>query len=230
MMFQGSENVGPEQHLKIVSEGGGTFNGTTSTDRTNYFQTSPSNQLETLLWLEADRMGFILDAMTEKEFENQRDVVKSEKLQRQKVPYGLFFEVVNQTLYPNGHPYSWPIVGYIEDLERATLEDIKDFNMRWYGPNNAYLVVAGDVDTEEVVQLAQKYFGPIPRGAEVRKLRVPRVNLPQNKYRKFADQIYFQELHLYTLVSHCFIKMNLLFKLSLTLWEEQIIHPSIKHL
>ena len=118
-------------------------------------------------------------------------LLKVKNYKDKKVPYGLFFEVVNQTLYPNGHPYSWPIVGYIEDLERATLEDIKDFNMRWYGPNNAYLVVAGDVDTEEVVQLAQKYFGPIPRGAEVRKLRVPRVNLPQNKYRKFADQIYF---------------------------------------
>ena len=119
MMFQGSENVAEEEHFKIISESGGTMNGTTSNDRTNYFQTLPSNQLETALWLESDRMGFLLDEMTKEKFENQRDVVKNEKLQYQKNPYGLLMEVKNQTLYPNGHPYSWPIIGYIEDLDRA---------------------------------------------------------------------------------------------------------------
>lgn len=192
MMFQGSDNVADEEHFKIVSESGGTLNGTTNRDRTNYFETLPSNQLETALWLESDRMGYFLDAVTEEKFANQRDAVKNEKMQNQiNVPYGLFYEVMSQTLYPNGHPYSWPTIGYVDDLDRVTVQELKDFFMRWYGPNNAYLVVAGDVDTEEVVQLAQKYFGPIPRGAEVRDLRVPRVNLPQHKYRKFADQIYF---------------------------------------
>ena len=191
MMFQGSENVAEEEHFKIISESGGRMNGTTSTDRTNYFQTLPSNQLETALWLESDRMGFLLNEMTEEKFENQRDVVKNEKLQFQKNPYGLLMEVKNQTLYPNGHPYSWPIIGYIEDLDRATMKDLKDFCLRWYGPNNAYLVVSGDVNTLNVIDLANKYFGTIDRGVDVRKLRVPRVNLPQHKYKVFQDNIYF---------------------------------------
>ena len=192
MMFQGSDNVGDDEHFKIISESGGTMNGTTNRDRTNYFETVPSNQLETALWLEADRMGFLLDAVTVKKFENQRDAVKNEKMQNQvNVPYGMFWEIKDQTLYPQGHPYSWPTIGYVDDLDRVTVDDLKDFFLRWYGPNNAYLVVAGDVKTEDVLELSKKYFGSIPRGQEVRDLRVPRVNLPQNKYRKFADRIYF---------------------------------------
>ena len=192
MMFQGSDNVGDDEHFKIISESGGTMNGTTNRDRTNYFETIPSNQLETALWLEADRMGFLLDAVTVVKFENQRDAVKNEKMQNQiNRPYGMFWEIKDQTLYPEGHPYSWPTIGYVDDLDRVTVDDLKDFFMRWYGPNNAYLVVAGDVKTEDVIALSKKYFGSIPRGQEVRDLRVPRVNLPQNKYRKFADRIYF---------------------------------------
>ena len=192
MMFQGSENVGDDEHFKIISKSGGTMNGTTNRDRTNYFQTLPSNQLETALWLEADRMGFLLEAVTQKKFENQRNAVKNEKMQNQvNVPYGMLYEVMGQTLYPDGHPYSWPIIGYVDDLDRVTVEELKDFFKRWYGPNNAYLVISGDVKTSEVIELTNKYFGSINRGQEVRKLRVPRVNLPQNKYRKFADRIYF---------------------------------------
>ena len=192
MMFQGSENIEDDEHFKIISESGGTMNGTTSKDRTNYYQTVPSNQLETALWLEADRMGFLLDAVTQEKFENQRNVVKNEKKQTQvNVPYGMFWEIKDQTLYPKGHPYSWPIVGYVDDLERVTLKELKDFFLRWYGPNNAYLVISGDVKSEDAIALSEKYFGSINRGAEVRKLRVPRVNLPQNKYKKFADRIYF---------------------------------------
>ena len=192
MMFQGSENVGDDEHFKIISESGGTMNGTTNRDRTNYYQTIPSNQLETALWLEADRMGFLLNAVTQEKFENQRDAVKNEKMQNQiNIPYGMLWEVKDQTLYPKGHPYSWPTIGYVDDLDRVTVNELKDFFLRWYGPNNAYLVVSGDVKTEDVISLSQKYFGPIPRGQEVRKLRVPRVILPQNKYRKFADRIYF---------------------------------------
>ena len=173
MMFQGSENIEDDEHFKIISESGGTMNGTTSKDRTNYYQTVPSNQLETALWLEADRMGFLLDAVTQEKFENQRNVVKNEKKQTQvNVPYGMFWEIKDQTLYPKGHPYSWPIVGYVDDLERVTLDELKDFFLRWYGPNNAYLVISGDVKSEEAITLSEKYFGPINRGEEVRKLRI----------------------------------------------------------
>ena len=103
----------------------------------------------------------------------------------------MFWEIKDQTLYPKGHPYSWPTIGYVDDLDRVNVNDLKDFFMRWYGPNNAYLVVSGDVKTEDVLLLSEKYFGSIPRGQDVRDLRLPKVNLPQNKYRKFADRIYF---------------------------------------
>ena len=175
MMFQGSENVAEEEHFKIISESGGTMNGTTSNDRTNYFQTLPSNQLETALWLESDRMGFLLNEMTKEKFENQRDVVKNEKLQFQKNPYGLLMEVKNQTLYPNGHPYSWPIIGYIEDLDQSNYAGFKRFLFRWYGPNNAYLVISGDVNTLNVIDLVNKYFGTIDRGEDVRNLRPSKI-------------------------------------------------------
>ena len=113
---KGSENIEDDEHFKIISESGGTMNGTTSKDRTNYYQTVPSNQLETALWLEADRMGFLLDAVTQEKFENQRNVVKNEKKQTQvNVPYGMFWEIKDQTLYPKGHPYSWPIVGDVHE-------------------------------------------------------------------------------------------------------------------
>jgi len=192
MMFQGSDNVADEEHFKIVSESGGTLNGTTNRDRTNYFETLPSNQLETALWLESDRMGFFLDAVTDKKFENQRNAVKNEKSQNQiNVPYGMLYEVMGQVLYPKGHPYSWPTIGYVDDLDRVTVDELKEFFMRWYGPNNAYLVISGDVDPTNVVELVNKYFGSIPRGQEVRNLRKEKVILAQNKYKKFADRIYF---------------------------------------
>jgi zinc protease len=128
MMFQGSENVEDERHFKIVSESGGNMNGNTTYDRTVYFQTMPSNYLETALWLEADRMGFLLDAVTPEKFENQRDAVKNEKYQNQiSQQYGMMYEVIGQTLYPPSHPYNWPVIGYVDDLDRANLEDLKNF-------------------------------------------------------------------------------------------------------
>ena len=135
MMFQGSDNVGDEQHFKIISEAGGTLNGSTNRDRTNYFETVPSNQLEKMLWLEADRMGFLLDAVTQKKFEVQRSTVKNERGQRyDNVPYGLVNEVTAKNLYPYGHPYSWLTIGYVEDLNRVNVDDLKNFFLRWYGP------------------------------------------------------------------------------------------------
>ncbi len=197
MMFQGSEHVGDEQHFKIVSEAGGTLNGSTTLDRTNYFETLPSNQLEVALWLEADRMGFLLDSVTQKKFEVQRATVKNERGQRvDNVPYGQVNERVNEAIYPENHPYHWPTIGWIEDLNRVDVNDLKRFFMRWYGPNNATLTVAGDVKPQDVVKMAEKYFGPIPRGPEVKNLAKMNVTLDKDRYISYEDKIKFPLLQL----------------------------------
>ncbi|MGB0368113.1 MAG: M16 family metallopeptidase [Flavobacteriales bacterium] len=192
MMFQGSDNVADEEHFKTVSESGGTLNGTTNKDRTNYFETLPSNQLERALWLEADRMGFLLDAVTQEKFEVQRATVKNERGQSyDNRPYGLVGEKVMQAQYPQDHPYHWPTIGYLEDLDVADVDDLKRFFLRWYGPNNAALTVAGDVNPSEVLELVKKYYGSIPRGAEVENQKVERVVLDEDRYISYADQIRF---------------------------------------
>ncbi|CAN5484245.1 pitrilysin family protein [soil metagenome] len=188
MMFQGSDNVGDEQHFKIVTEAGGTLNGSTNRDRTNYYETVPSNQLDKMLWLEADRMGFLLDAVTQKKFEVQRETVKNERGQNyDNRPYGLASEVISKNLYPYGHPYSWLTIGYIEDLNRVNVGDLKNFFLRWYGPNNATLTVGGDVNTAAVVKLTEKYFGSIPRGPEVTNVKLPAPVLQSDRYVTLAD-------------------------------------------
>lgn len=190
MMFQGSEHVADEQHFKIVTEAGGTMNGTTNTDRTNYFEVLPSNQLETALWLESDRMGFLLDSVTQKKFEVQRSTVKNERGQRyDNRPYGLVREKIGAALYSASHPYSWSTIGYLEDLNRVDVTDLKNFFLRWYGPNNATLTVAGDVSAADVVKLAEKYFGPIPRGPEVQAQHFPVVVLEKDRYVSYEDNI-----------------------------------------
>jgi len=188
MMFQGSDNVADEQHFKIVSQAGGTLNGSTTTDRTNYYETIPSNQLEKALWLEADRMGFLLDAVTQKKFEIQRSTVKNERGQNyDNRPYGLVSEAYSKALYPYGHPYSWLTIGYLEDLDRSDVNDLKNFFLRWYGPNNATLTVGGDVKTADVVKMAEKYFGSIPSGPSVQPVDVGPVSLQNNRYTSYVD-------------------------------------------
>jgi zinc protease len=188
MMFQGSDNVADEQHFKIVSDAGGTLNGTTNRDRTNYFETVPSNQLEKMLWLEADRMGFLLDAVTQKKFEIQRSTVKNERGQNyDNRPYGLANETASRNLYPYGHPYSWLTIGYVDDLNRVDVNDLKNFFLRWYGPNNATVSVGGDVKPAEVVKLVEKYFGSIPRGPEVNPVVVPPAVLNSDRYVSYVD-------------------------------------------
>ncbi len=188
MMFQGSDNVGDEQHFKIVTEAGGTLNGSTNRDRTNYYETVPSNQVEKMLWLEADRMGFLLDAVTQKKFEIQRSTVKNERGQNyDNRPYGLAGEVTSKALYPYGHPYSWMTIGYLEDLNRSNVNDLKNFFLRWYGPNNATLTIGGDVVPKDVMKIVEKYFGGIPAGPEVVPTTVAPVKLDSNRFVSFTD-------------------------------------------
>lgn len=197
MMFQGSKNVGDDQHFKIITEAGGTLNGTTNTDRTNYFETVPANQLEKMLWLEADRMGFLLDSVTQSKFEVQRATVKNERGQRyDNAPYGVVGEKMGEAMYPQGHPYSWTTIGYIADLDRVDVNDLKRFYMRWYGPNNAVLTVAGDVQPEEVLKLANKYFGSIAKGPAVKKQIVPAYQLPATRYISYEDNVKFPMLNI----------------------------------
>ena len=190
MMFNGSENVADEEHFRLITEAGGTLNGTTNTDRTNYFQTVPNNQLERMLWLESDRMGFLLPAVTQRKFEVQRETVKNERAQRyDNRPYGITMERLGEALYPEGHPYSWMPIGYIEDLNRVDVNDLKAFFLRWYGPNNATLTIGGDFDEAQTLRWIVKYFGPIPRGPEVKDPEIVPFSLPADRYLSFEDRV-----------------------------------------
>ena len=189
MMFQGSENVGDEQHFKIITDAGGTLNGSTNRDRTNYYETVPSNQLEIMLWLEADRMGFFLDAVTQKKFEVQRETVKNEKGQNyDNRPYGGWSELNAAALYPYGHPYSWLTIGKLADLDRVDVEDLKKFFLRWYGPNNATLTIGGDVNTQEVISLVEQYFGVIPSGPAVEPMKLALPVVDADRYVSYVDK------------------------------------------
>jgi zinc protease len=192
MMFQGSEHVKDEEHFKLISEAGGTMNGFTQDDITFYFETVPSNNLDLALWLEADRMGFLLDSLTQHKFEIQRGTVKNEKSQNyENQPYALGFgEVLAGALYPAGHPYSWPVIGFTDDLDRVTVDDVKKFFMRWYGPNNAVLCISGDVNPKDVVAAAEKFYGTIPAGREVKKAKAQVPILNSDKYANYVDNVY----------------------------------------
>ncbi|AQS39187.1 putative Zn-dependent peptidase [Shewanella psychrophila] len=197
MMFQGSQHVGDEQHFKTVTEAGGTLNGTTNTDRTNYFETVPSNQLEKMLWLESDRMGFFLPALTEEKFEVQRETVKNERAQRiDNQPYGRMGEKFNQAFYSQGHQYSWPVIGWPDDLERANLDDVKHFFQRWYGPNNATLTIGGDFDEFQTLAWVNKYFGEIPAGPKVSADEKTLVTLDKTRYISMEDKVHLPLLRI----------------------------------
>ena len=196
LMFQGSRNVGRNDHFGLISGAGGTLNGTTWCDRTNYYETVPANHLETALWLEADRMGGLLDALDQDNLDNQRDVVKNEKRQtRDNQPYGKWLELLHELGYPAGHPYQHSTIGSMADLDAASLEDARNFYATWYAPDNAVLSIVGDVDTETTLAAVQRFFGGIPAkgrfpeppatdlaphiGQEIRRTVPDRVPLPR---------------------------------------------------
>ncbi|GAA3376566.1 pitrilysin family protein [Streptomyces sannanensis] len=163
LMFQGSAQVKGNGHFELVQGAGGSLNGTTSFERTNYFETMPAHQLELALWLEADRMGSLLAALDDESMENQRDVVKNERRQRyDNVPYGTAFERLTALAYPEGHPYHHTPIGSMADLDAATLEDAREFFRTYYAPNNAVLSVVGDIDPQRTLAWIEKYFGSIP--------------------------------------------------------------------
>jgi predicted Zn-dependent peptidase len=164
VMFQGSKHVPEDAFFRFLERAGASDrNGTTNTDRTNYYETIPSNRLELALWLESDRMGFLLDHVDALTFAGQRDVVKNERRQNyENAPYGLVGEFIRAALFPEGHPYHLLTIGTPKDLDHATLEDVKAFFRTYYVPNNATLVIAGDIDKKKTAELVDKYFGPIP--------------------------------------------------------------------
>ena len=190
MMFEGSRNVKEGEHFKIIGESGGVNNAYTSFDKTVYHQTAPKNMTEKLLWLEADRMGTHLESFTQKQFENQRETVKNEKRQRyDNQPYGMVSEILFKSLFSN-HPYEWTPIGYVDDLDIATYEDLKNFFLRWYGPNNATLIVSGDVNPEEVKVWAEKYFKGIQKCPEVKNMYPKKPQMSMDYYVTTVDNIF----------------------------------------
>jgi zinc protease len=188
VMFQGSQHVGYGVHFKTVENAGGNLNGSTWNDRTNYFEALPSNELATALWLESDRMGFLLPALDQAKLDAQRDVVKNERRQSvDNVPYGSEDEVIAAAMYPASHPYSWPVIGSMADLSAASLDDVRGFFQRYYAPTNATLVVTGDIDPTETRKLIDQYFGPIPRGPAIVRPVVAKVTLPAEKRLVLED-------------------------------------------
>ncbi len=170
MMFQRSENVGEDQLFRLIQGAGGELNGGTSFDYTVYYEVIPKNALEMALWLESDRLGYLENTVTQTAFANQQNVVQNEKRQGvDNTPYGHNEALILKNIYPQGHPYSWDVIGEMEDLQNATVEDVKAFHRKFYGPNNATLVVAGDINREEVKAMIEKYFGEIPAGQPVEK-------------------------------------------------------------
>lgn len=188
ILFQESQHVPQDQYFKLIQGNGGTLNGGTWQDGTIYFESVPKNALELVLWLESDRMGFLLPTVSYEAFQNQQSVVQNEKRQRyDNAPYGQTEYLISKLLYPQGHPYSWTTIGELEDLQNATLKDVHDFYTKWYGPNNATLVVAGDFDKEQTKEWIEKYFGEIKPSASVEPLKPMPVTLSDFKRAVYED-------------------------------------------
>lgn len=197
LMFEGSKNVQEGEFDKLLEAAGGQNNGSTTEDRTNYYEDIPSNALELALFLESDRMGYLLDAMTPEKVNGQREVVKNERRQSyENRPYGLAWETIYKNLYPEGHPYSWPVIGSMADLDAASYEDVVEFFKTYYAPNNASLVIAGDIDPEETLKLVEKWFGEIPAGKPVPPLNPAAAVLNVNKFVTLEDRVQLPRIYM----------------------------------
>jgi zinc protease len=196
IMFMGSQNVPVGAFDQMLEAAGADNNGSTTEDRTNYYETLPSNALALALWLDADRMGFLLPTMDLAKVNLQRDVVKNERRQRvDNQPYGKADETILAVLYPKTHPYSWPVIGSMADLSAASLADVQNFFKTYYAPNNATLTIAGDFDPAAVKKMVAQYFGSIPRGPEVkRRLTVPAVVIPRDTFLVLEDKVQLPRL------------------------------------
>jgi zinc protease len=196
MMFQGSLHH-DDDYFVPLQEAGGSLNGSTNTDRTNYWEVVPSNFLELALWLESDRMGYLLDALTDAKLNNQRDVVKNEKRQNyDNRPYGLVGAKIAETMYPKDHPYHWLTIGSLDDITAASREDVSDFFRRFYTPNNASLSIAGDINPVEARAMVEKYFGPLKRGPEVKKVEPVRPALDKEMRLTMEDRVSLPRIYM----------------------------------
>ncbi|HXW06007.1 MAG TPA: pitrilysin family protein [Vicinamibacterales bacterium] len=197
LMFEGSKHVPEGAFDSWLEAAGGSNNGSTNVDRTNYFIDIPSSALELALFLESDRMAYLLDTMTPARVDGQRDVVKNERRQSyENQPYGMAFLTLSELLYPANHPYSWPTIGSMEDLSAATHEDVREFFKTYYAPNNASLVIAGDIDLEHTRTLVEKWFEEVPRGPSAPPLAPPAAALTDVKRHTLTDRVQLPRLYL----------------------------------
>ncbi len=201
MLFQGSEHVPTNGHFRYVQQVGGVANGSTSHDRTNYYETLPTAHLDLGLWLESDRMGFLLPALTQENLDTQRDVVINERRQRvENQPYGQASERLYALLYPEGHPYRWPVIGTLEDIAAATIDEVRAFFRTYYAPNNAVLTIAGDVDPAEALERAEAWFGEIPHGEPIPPVVLPPNPFPERTEEErrevFADEVLMPRVYI----------------------------------
>jgi zinc protease len=197
VMFTGSQNVPSGQFDKLLEAAGANNNGSTTEDRTNYYETMPSNALPLALWLDADRMGRLLPVMDQTKLDLQRDVVKNERRQRvDNVPYGRATETILEALYPPNHPYHWPVIGSMADLSAASLDDVKQFFRTYYAPNNATLVIAGDFNRDSAATWVTRYFGTIPHGPPLPpRPVVPTVTIPRDTFLVLEDRVLLPRLY-----------------------------------
>jgi zinc protease len=197
LMFEGSKHVKEGEFDTLLEAAGGTNNGSTDTDRTNYWIDVPSNALDLALFLESDRMGYLLDAMSPERVNGQRDVVKNERRESyENAPYGMASIVLNEMLYPPEHPYHWPTIGYMEDLTAASYEDVVEFFKQYYGPNNASLVIGGDIEPARARAAVEKWFGAIKPGGPVASIAAPPASLTEVKKRTLEDQVQLPRIYL----------------------------------
>jgi zinc protease len=198
MLFQGSANIGANEHFRWIQSVGGVANGSTWFDRTNYYETLPSSSLELGLWLESDRMGFLLPGMTQEKLETQRQVVMNERRQRvDNQPYGRAAERLWELLYPPDHPYSWPVIGTMDDIAAATLDDVREFFATWYVPDNAVLTLAGDFDPAAAMDRIAAYFGDIPpRRGPAPPASDTSQRLDGERFDRLTDRVQLSRLYL----------------------------------